>query len=160
MSDGGQRYVIAALGYVTRYAVAVTVKQHTAKNVAEFLLNHVVFKFGPFASCWQMELLNCNRRYGNWKLVLLHFGDAEASESLGDLLNVFKAPDEVNREDSNAFLLTATIWNVESDSDLLPPRPAPGTVVDINEYSNLQLYRDTQCQLTARLTQMVWPNEH
>ncbi|KAG6586700.1 Enzymatic Polyprotein [Phytophthora cinnamomi] len=48
MSDGGQRYVIAALEYVTRYAVAVTVKQHTAENVAEFLMKHVVLKFGPF----------------------------------------------------------------------------------------------------------------
>ncbi|KAG6594055.1 Serine protease family S33 [Phytophthora cinnamomi] len=44
--DAGDR-----VEYVTRYAVAVTVKQHTAKNVAEFLLNHVVLKFGPFASC-------------------------------------------------------------------------------------------------------------
>ncbi|KAE8959452.1 hypothetical protein PR001_g30712, partial [Phytophthora rubi] len=47
-SDGGPRYVIAALEYVTRYAVAVTVKQHTAENVAEFLMKHVVLRFGPF----------------------------------------------------------------------------------------------------------------
>ncbi|KAE8984424.1 hypothetical protein PR001_g23181 [Phytophthora rubi] len=47
-NDGGPRYVIAALEYVTRYAVAVTVKQHTAENVAEFLMKHVVLKFGPF----------------------------------------------------------------------------------------------------------------
>ncbi|KAE9166453.1 hypothetical protein PF004_g29154 [Phytophthora fragariae] len=47
-SNGGPRYVIAALEYVTRYAVAVTVKQHTAENVAEFLMKHVVLKFGPF----------------------------------------------------------------------------------------------------------------
>ncbi|GMF48287.1 unnamed protein product [Phytophthora fragariaefolia] len=47
-SDGGQRYVIAALEYVTRYAVAVTVKQHTAENVVEFLMKNVILKFGPF----------------------------------------------------------------------------------------------------------------
>ncbi|KAE8972323.1 hypothetical protein PR001_g26646, partial [Phytophthora rubi] len=47
-SDGGPRYVIAALEYVTRYAVAVTVKQHTFENVAEFLMKHVVLRFGPF----------------------------------------------------------------------------------------------------------------
>ncbi|KAE8997279.1 hypothetical protein PF005_g18158 [Phytophthora fragariae] len=48
MSDGGQRYVIAAIEYVTRYAVAVTVARHTAQNVAEFLMRHVVLRFGPF----------------------------------------------------------------------------------------------------------------
>ncbi|KAE8954203.1 hypothetical protein PR003_g33887 [Phytophthora rubi] len=48
MSDGGQRYVIAAIEYVTRYAVAVTVPRHTAQNVAEFLMRHVVLRFGPF----------------------------------------------------------------------------------------------------------------
>ncbi|KAE9039765.1 hypothetical protein PR001_g7366 [Phytophthora rubi] len=44
-SDGGPRYVIAALEYVTRYAVAVTVKQHTAENVAKFLMKQVMLKF-------------------------------------------------------------------------------------------------------------------
>ncbi|KAE8962206.1 hypothetical protein PR001_g29782 [Phytophthora rubi] len=48
MSDGGQRYVIAAIEYVPRYAVAVTVPRHTAENVAEFLMRHVVLRFGPF----------------------------------------------------------------------------------------------------------------
>ncbi|KAG6610739.1 Gag-pol fusion protein [Phytophthora cinnamomi] len=48
MSADGQHYVNAALEYVTRYAVSVTVKQHTAENVAEFLMKHVVLKFGPF----------------------------------------------------------------------------------------------------------------
>ncbi|KAE8952704.1 hypothetical protein PR001_g33177, partial [Phytophthora rubi] len=47
-SDGGQRYVIAAVEYVTRYAVATTVQQHTADKVAEFLMRYVVLKFGPF----------------------------------------------------------------------------------------------------------------
>ncbi|KAE8903105.1 hypothetical protein PF003_g12795 [Phytophthora fragariae] len=48
MSDGGQRYVIADIEYVTRYAVAATVPRHTAENVPEFLMRHVVLRFGPF----------------------------------------------------------------------------------------------------------------
>ncbi|KAE9006304.1 hypothetical protein PR003_g5876 [Phytophthora rubi] len=48
VGDGGQRYVIAAVEYVTRYAVAVAVPQHTAEDVATFLMKHVVLKFGPF----------------------------------------------------------------------------------------------------------------
>lgn len=47
-TSGGERYVIAAVEYVTRYAVAVTVKRHTAENVASFLMKHVVLKFGAF----------------------------------------------------------------------------------------------------------------
>ncbi|KAE9033723.1 hypothetical protein PR002_g8518 [Phytophthora rubi] len=45
---GGPRYVISAVEYVTRYVVAVAVKQHEAEHVAEFLMRHVVLKFGPF----------------------------------------------------------------------------------------------------------------
>ncbi|OWY94974.1 Retrotransposon Tca3 Polyprotein [Phytophthora megakarya] len=48
MSDGGERYVIAAVEYVTRYAVATTVNQHTANNAAEFLVTSIVLKFGRF----------------------------------------------------------------------------------------------------------------
>lgn len=48
MADGGQRYVIAAVEYVTRYAVAATVHRHTAEDVAEFLTRQVVLRFGPF----------------------------------------------------------------------------------------------------------------
>ncbi|KAE8953380.1 hypothetical protein PR001_g32902, partial [Phytophthora rubi] len=46
--EGGPRYVIAAVEYVTRYVVAVAVKQHEAEYVAEFLMRQVVLKFGPF----------------------------------------------------------------------------------------------------------------
>ncbi|KAE9036535.1 hypothetical protein PR002_g7031 [Phytophthora rubi] len=46
--EGGPRYVIAAVEYVTRYVVAVAVKQHEAEHVTEFLMRHVVLKFGPF----------------------------------------------------------------------------------------------------------------
>ncbi|KAE8888593.1 hypothetical protein PF003_g27347 [Phytophthora fragariae] len=48
IADGGQRYVIAVLEYVTRYAVAVAVERHTAENVASFLMSEVILKFGPF----------------------------------------------------------------------------------------------------------------
>lgn len=48
VADGGQRYVIAALEYVTRYAVARCVERHTAESVAQFLLEDVVLKFGVF----------------------------------------------------------------------------------------------------------------
>ncbi|KAE9301653.1 hypothetical protein PF008_g22691 [Phytophthora fragariae] len=47
-TGGGYRYVIAAVEYVTRYAVATTVKSHVAENVAEFIMKQVVLKFGPF----------------------------------------------------------------------------------------------------------------
>ncbi|OWY99835.1 LOW QUALITY PROTEIN: Enzymatic Polyprotein, partial [Phytophthora megakarya] len=48
VADGGDRYVIAAVEYVTRYAVASCVKQHTAENVATFLMEEVILKFGVF----------------------------------------------------------------------------------------------------------------
>jgi hypothetical protein len=47
-TDGGQRFVIVALEYVTRYAVARTCMRHTAEDVAEFLLEEVVLRFGSF----------------------------------------------------------------------------------------------------------------
>jgi hypothetical protein len=47
-SDGGERYVIAAVEYVTRYAVAITTTRHTAEDVAAFLMKQIVLKFGPF----------------------------------------------------------------------------------------------------------------
>ncbi|KAE9289896.1 hypothetical protein PR003_g25429 [Phytophthora rubi] len=48
VADGGDRYVIAAVEYVTRYAVASCVKEHTAKTVATFLMQEVVLRFGVF----------------------------------------------------------------------------------------------------------------
>ncbi|KAG2844180.1 hypothetical protein PC113_g18450 [Phytophthora cactorum] len=66
---------------------------------------------------------------------------------------VFRDPYELNRQDIDSLLLTATLWNLESGAEL---HPRPGTVVDIDEYSNLQLYRDTQCQRTTRLSQLNW----
>ncbi|KAE9325650.1 hypothetical protein PR003_g16427 [Phytophthora rubi] len=81
--------------------------------------------------------------YGQWKLIRMHFVDAQ----------VFKVSYEANRQDIDSLLLTATLWNLESDSKLLL---SPGTIVDINENSNLQLYNGTQCQLTTRLSQLSW----
>ncbi|KAE8885628.1 hypothetical protein PF005_g11621 [Phytophthora fragariae] len=48
VADGGERYVVAALEYVTRYAVARCVTRHTAENVATFLMEDVVLRFGAF----------------------------------------------------------------------------------------------------------------
>ncbi|KAE9190778.1 hypothetical protein PF002_g24674 [Phytophthora fragariae] len=48
VAEGGERYVIAALEYVTRYAVARSVTRHTADDVATFLMEDVVLKFGAF----------------------------------------------------------------------------------------------------------------
>ncbi|KAE8952803.1 hypothetical protein PR003_g34235, partial [Phytophthora rubi] len=48
VADGGERYVVAALEYVTRYAVARCVTQHTADKVATFLMEDFVLRFGVF----------------------------------------------------------------------------------------------------------------
>jgi len=48
MTERGNRYVIAAVEYVTRYAVAVVVANHTAESVASFLMKNVVMRFGTF----------------------------------------------------------------------------------------------------------------
>ncbi|KAE9050220.1 hypothetical protein PR001_g2601 [Phytophthora rubi] len=48
VSDGGERYVVAALEYVTRYAVVRCVTRHTAENVATFIMEDVVLRFGAF----------------------------------------------------------------------------------------------------------------
>ncbi|OWZ06106.1 Gag-pol fusion protein [Phytophthora megakarya] len=47
-TDEDNQFVVAAVEYVTPYAVAVTVKQHTADNVAALLMRNVVLRFGPF----------------------------------------------------------------------------------------------------------------
>ncbi|GMF52802.1 unnamed protein product [Phytophthora fragariaefolia] len=43
----GNRYVIAAVEYTTRYAVAAAVEEHTATSIAKFLMNKVVLVYGP-----------------------------------------------------------------------------------------------------------------
>lgn len=47
-ADSGERFVIAAVEYVTRYVVARCVRQHKAEDIATFLLEEVVLKFGSF----------------------------------------------------------------------------------------------------------------
>ncbi|KAE8969722.1 hypothetical protein PR001_g27418 [Phytophthora rubi] len=47
VTAGGNRYVIAAVEYTTRYAVATAVSEHTAKAIARFLMDKVVFVYGP-----------------------------------------------------------------------------------------------------------------
>ncbi|KAF1786142.1 hypothetical protein GQ600_27496 [Phytophthora cactorum] len=102
----------------------------------------------------RMKLLwTSDHTYGQWQLIWMHFVDARAPEPLEKMLRVFQDPYEANRQDIDSILLTATLWNLESGSELLP---RPGTVVNIDEYSNLQLYRDSQCQLTTRLSQLNW----
>jgi hypothetical protein len=66
---------------------------------------------------------------------------------------VFRDPYESNHQEIDSLLVTATEWNVESDSELLP---SPGGIVEISDYTNLQLYGDTKCQLTTRLSQLNW----
>jgi hypothetical protein len=53
----------------------------------------------------------------------------------------------------DSVLLTASMWNMQSDSELLP---TPGSVVDITEYSNLQLFCESHCQLTTRVRHLSW----
>jgi len=43
----GNLYVIDAVEYTTRYAVAEAVSEHTAKAIAKFLMNRVVLVYGP-----------------------------------------------------------------------------------------------------------------
>ncbi|KAE8957063.1 hypothetical protein PR001_g31505, partial [Phytophthora rubi] len=43
----GNRYVVAAVEYATRYAVAVAVPTHTAKDIARFVMERVVLIYGP-----------------------------------------------------------------------------------------------------------------
>ncbi|KAG6945790.1 hypothetical protein JG688_00016379 [Phytophthora aleatoria] len=102
----------------------------------------------------RMKLIwTSDHTYGQWQLIWMHFVDARVPEPLEKMLRVFRDPYEANRQDIDSILLTATLWNLESGSELLP---RPGTVVNIDEYSNLQLYRDSQCQITTRLSQLNW----
>jgi hypothetical protein len=43
----GNRYVIAAGEYATRYAVAVSVPAHTALDIARFIMERVILVYGP-----------------------------------------------------------------------------------------------------------------
>lgn len=47
VTQHGNRYVIAAVEYTTRYAVAAAVPEHTAKSIARFLMEKVILVYGP-----------------------------------------------------------------------------------------------------------------
>lgn len=47
VTQHGNRYVIAAVEYTTRYAVAAAVPEHTAKSIARFLMEKVIMVYGP-----------------------------------------------------------------------------------------------------------------
>uniref|UniRef100_H3GPF5 Integrase catalytic domain-containing protein n=1 Tax=Phytophthora ramorum TaxID=164328 RepID=H3GPF5_PHYRM len=66
----GNRYVIAAVEYTTRYAVAAAVPEHTAKAIARFLMDKVVLVYGP------MRLVE--RFHRTWKdMVSLYVNEAQ-----------------------------------------------------------------------------------
>jgi hypothetical protein len=58
-----------------------------------------------------------------------------------------------NAADVDSVLFTATSWDVDVKDNNLPPVVA---IVQISEYSNLGLFRDTQCQATVRLANLTW----
>ncbi|GMF26487.1 unnamed protein product [Phytophthora fragariaefolia] len=47
VTSGENRYVIAAVDYATRYAVAVAVPRHTAQDIAHFIMDKLVLVYGP-----------------------------------------------------------------------------------------------------------------
>ncbi|KAE9259323.1 hypothetical protein PR003_g34835, partial [Phytophthora rubi] len=53
LTSGGNRYVIAAVDYATRYSVVAAVPNHTAKDVANFIAEKLVFVFGPM---WELTM--------------------------------------------------------------------------------------------------------
>ncbi|OWZ13260.1 hypothetical protein PHMEG_00013446 [Phytophthora megakarya] len=65
----------------------------------------------------------------------------------------FRERYDTDRDTVNSGLLTCTMWNTTSDSDDLP---IPGTVVTRTDYSNLKLFRDTDCQATFKLRDVTW----
>ncbi|KAG6612301.1 uncharacterized protein IUM83_10737 [Phytophthora cinnamomi] len=47
LTADGNRYVVAAVDYATRYAVVAAVANHTATDVAKFIAEKLVFVYGP-----------------------------------------------------------------------------------------------------------------
>ncbi|OWY97038.1 hypothetical protein PHMEG_00032526 [Phytophthora megakarya] len=87
------------------------------------------------------------------KFCRLHFVDADSPEPLDELLKVFHDPYQANAQIIDALLFTTTLWNVDTGDKGLPPA---GTIVYINSYSNLGLFRDFQCPATVSLTSLAW----
>ncbi|GMF29461.1 unnamed protein product [Phytophthora fragariaefolia] len=63
----GNKYVIAAVEYTTRYAVAVAVTQHDAKMIAKFLMEKVVLVYGPMREI----MMDGAREFGSKAIVEL-----------------------------------------------------------------------------------------
>ncbi|KAG3158370.1 hypothetical protein PC128_g21517 [Phytophthora cactorum] len=89
-------------------------------------------------------------------LICLHFTDAESSEPLEALQELFRDNYESNRDAVNSLLLTATMWNMESRSDDLP---LSGVIITISDYSNLKQFRETNYQMTIKLRDLTWENQ-
>ncbi|KAG6585099.1 Enzymatic Polyprotein [Phytophthora cinnamomi] len=47
VTPDGNRYVLAAADYTTRYVVVAAVPNHTAKDIAKFILEKIVMVYGP-----------------------------------------------------------------------------------------------------------------
>ncbi|KAE9302713.1 hypothetical protein PF008_g22420 [Phytophthora fragariae] len=53
-----------------------------------------------------------------------------------------------NREDIDAVLFTAAIWDMDSTDPVLPPL---GTIAEIAYFSSMKLFREKQCQACVKL---------
>ncbi|KAG7382053.1 hypothetical protein PHYPSEUDO_005362 [Phytophthora pseudosyringae] len=102
----------------------------------------------------QMELVwASDHTYKQSSLVRLHFTDATSPETLKAQLALFRDQYSDNKDEIDSVLFTATIWDTDSGDEMLPKL---GTVVDINSYSSLKLFRDKQCQANIKLRDLSW----
>ncbi|KAG3141195.1 hypothetical protein PI126_g15606 [Phytophthora idaei] len=91
--------------------------------------------------------------YKQSPLVRLLFTDATSPESLKAQLALLRDQYSDNKDEIDSVLFTATIWDTDSEDEMLP---VLGTVVDINSYSSLKLFRDKQCQANIKLRDLSW----
>ncbi|GMF50461.1 unnamed protein product [Phytophthora fragariaefolia] len=61
VTEQGNRYVIAAVEYTTRYAVAEAVPEHTAKAIPRFLMHKVMLVYGPMREI----MTDCAMEFGS-----------------------------------------------------------------------------------------------
>ncbi|POM76637.1 Gag-pol fusion protein [Phytophthora palmivora] len=47
VTSSGNRYVVGAVDYATRYAVVASTPTHTAKGIAKFIMDKIVLMYGP-----------------------------------------------------------------------------------------------------------------
>jgi len=144
-------------------------------------LQHILQKAGGPTEklSLQMKMLwVSDHAYKQFKLTRLHLIDATSPEPLEDLLTVrrlvsnvwsrrydfnlcfvdvvmqlFRDKYDENRDAVDSVLLTATMWDMGSDSKKLPP---PGQVITISDYSGLKLFREDHCQVTVKLRDLSW----